>query len=155
MIFSSSPERSGRRRNSSTPSTTSTSRENRSDRPLQRLRPEEYSRNRGALAVALRVGPHRGHPAAGLRDPGGHPQEEGGPRARPSGRRCRLPDGDPSQIQHSPARGLADPDDRLQRDDESRDNRELAQEVLADLWGADETIIPIELIQRKTAECFG
>src|SRR5436190_23474282 len=32
---------------------------------------------------------------------------------------------------------------------------DLAQEVLADLWGADETIIPIELIQRKTAECFG
>src|SRR5213596_2130699 len=97
--------------------------ESRKQIALQRLRPEEYSRNRGALAVALRVGPHRGHPAAGLRDPGGHPQEEGGPRARPSGRRCRLPDGDPSQIQHSPARGLADPDDRLQRDDESRDNR--------------------------------
>jgi len=32
---------------------------------------------------------------------------------------------------------------------------DLAQEELADLWGADETIIPIELIQRKTAECFG
>ena len=32
---------------------------------------------------------------------------------------------------------------------------DLAQEVLADLWGDEETIIPIELIQRKAAEFFG
>jgi len=31
---------------------------------------------------------------------------------------------------------------------------DLAQEVLADLWGDEETIIPIEVIQRKAAEFF-
>ena len=31
---------------------------------------------------------------------------------------------------------------------------DLAQEVLADLWGGEETIIPIELIQRKVSEFF-
>src|SRR5882724_7038086 len=32
---------------------------------------------------------------------------------------------------------------------------DLAQEVLADLWGDEEAIISIELIQRKVSECFG
>jgi chromosomal replication initiator protein len=32
---------------------------------------------------------------------------------------------------------------------------DLAHEVLADLWGDEETIIPIELIQQKAAEFFG
>jgi len=32
---------------------------------------------------------------------------------------------------------------------------DLAHEVLADLWGDEKTIIPIELIQRKVSECFG
>jgi len=31
---------------------------------------------------------------------------------------------------------------------------DLAQEVLADLWGGEETIIPIDLIQRKVSEFF-
>src|SRR2546425_7818761 len=32
---------------------------------------------------------------------------------------------------------------------------DLAHEVLADLWGDEKTIIPIELIQRKVSEFFG
>jgi chromosomal replication initiator protein len=32
---------------------------------------------------------------------------------------------------------------------------DLAHEVLADLWGDEKTIIPIELIQRKVSEVFG
>jgi chromosomal replication initiator protein len=32
---------------------------------------------------------------------------------------------------------------------------DLAQEVLADLWGEDERVITIDHIQRKVAECFG
>ena len=32
---------------------------------------------------------------------------------------------------------------------------DLVQEVLADLWGDEEAIISIELIQRKVSECFG
>jgi len=32
---------------------------------------------------------------------------------------------------------------------------DLAHEVLADLWGDEKTIIPIELIQRQVSEVFG
>ena len=47
------------------------------DRRLQRLLAQGHSGHRGAPALALRVGPDRRHPATGLRDPGGDPQEEG------------------------------------------------------------------------------
>ena len=54
------------------------------DRPDLRRGAQGDSRPRGAPALALRVGADRRHPAARLRDARGHPQEEGGDRARPA-----------------------------------------------------------------------
>ena len=57
------------------------------DRRLRGLAPQGDPRDRGAPALALRVGPDRGHPAARLRDAGRHPEEEGRDRAGPAARR--------------------------------------------------------------------
>ena len=51
------------------------------DRRLQRLLAQGHPGHRGAPALALRVGPDRRHPAAGLRDARRDPQEEGRARA--------------------------------------------------------------------------
>ena len=71
---SSSPTRSGPRRSSSTPSTRCTRTE--ADRPLQRSPPKRDPHARGAAALPIRVGPHRGHEAAGPRDAHRHPAHQ-------------------------------------------------------------------------------
>src|SRR5438876_6348210 len=153
MIFSSSPERSGRRRNSSIPSTTSTSRENRSpssdSAPKNIPEIEERLRSRFEWGLIADIQPPDFETRVAIL------------KKKAALERVLLADdvaylmatrvkSNIRQLEGSLTRMIAF---------SAMTNREitvdLAQEVLADLWGADETIIPIELIQRKTAECFG
>ena len=59
------------------------------DRHLVRSHPGQHPHPGGSAAGPVQVGPDHGHPAAGPRDPPGHPPQQG--RARPHGRAARRP----------------------------------------------------------------
>ncbi len=75
--------------------------------------PREIPDARRAPALALRVGPHRGHPGARSRDQDRHPEKEGGRRRSHPSRQRRDLHRVPHQIQHPRARGLSHPPHRL------------------------------------------
>ena len=95
------PGRQGahRRRSFSTPST-ALYESGGADRPVSSDRPpKDIHAARGTAAVALRVGPDHGHPAARSRDPHRDPPQEGGPRRHPRRRTATSWPRSPQRIQ--------------------------------------------------------
>src|SRR5438552_1033089 len=152
MIFSSSPERSGRRRNSSIPSTTSTSRENRSpssdSAPKNIPEIEERLRSRFEWGLIADIQPPDFETRVAIL------------KKKAAQERVLLADdvaylmatrvkSNIRQLEGSLTRMIA-----FSAMTDREMTVDLAQEVLADLWGGEETIIPIELIQRKVSEFF-
>src|SRR5438046_7185266 len=153
MIFSSSPERSGRRRNSSIPSTTSTSRENRSpssdSAPKNIPEIEERLRSRFEWGLIADIQPPDFETRVAIL------------KKKAETERVLLPDDVAYLIASRLKANIREVEGSLTRmvafcSLSGRDmSVELAQEVLSDLWGEEEKIITIEHIQRKVAEVFG
>ena len=85
------------------------------DRDLERLPAAPDPDPRGAAAQPLRVGPDRGHPAAGHRDQGRHPAQEGGGGAGGDPRERRAVHREQGAHEHPRAGGQPDPADRLRQ----------------------------------------
>src|SRR5216117_1588947 len=153
MIFSSSPERSGRRRNSSIPSTTSTSRENRSpssdSAPKDIPEIEERLRSRFEWGLIADIQPPDFETRVAIL------------RKKAALERVLLEDDVAFLIAGRIKSNIRELEGSLTRMiafcalTGREMSVELAQEVLADLWGEDEKLITIDQIQRKVCDFFG
>src|SRR5213596_1467702 len=153
MIFSSSPERSGRRRNSSIPSTTSTSRENRSpssdSAPKNIPEIEERLRSRFEWGLIADIQPPDFETRVAIL------------KKKADLNQVRLADDVAYLIATRVKSNIRELEGSLTRMIAfcAMTGREmsvdLAQEALSDLWGEEEKILTIERIQREVSKLFG
>src|SRR5438876_8467491 len=153
MIFSSSPERSGRRRNSSIPSTTSTSRENRSpssdSAPKNIPEIEERLRSRFEWGLIADIQPPDFETRVAIL------------KKKAALERVLLADDVAYLIASRIKSNIRELEGSLTRMiafcalTGREMSVELVQEVPGELWGEEEKIVTIEQIQRKVSDFFG